>query len=126
MTDKILIDRTVVEQTIEAMWQSGEQLGSTATEFNAIEALRVALEQAQGGQEPVAEITGMDEYGPMLGWHKHWVEFPIGAQLYTRPQPRQPLTDEEITEITFKLLNEGASMHDFARAIERAHGIVGE
>ena len=46
-------------------------------------------------------------------------------QLYTHPQPK-PLTDEEITEITFKLLNEGASMHDFARAIEAAHGIRGE
>lgn len=45
MTDTITLPRSVVEQTIEAMRRSGEQRGSTATEFNAIEALRAALEQ---------------------------------------------------------------------------------
>lgn len=42
--------------------------------------------QPQGEEEPVAEITGMDEYGPMLGWHKHWAEFPVGTKLHTHPQ----------------------------------------
>lgn len=39
------------------------------------------------------------------------------------PAVKDSLTDEEITEITDGLLKVGASMHDFARAIERAHGI---
>lgn len=37
---------------------------------------------------------------------------------------RQPLTYEQILEI--ELLQDGSSMTDFARAIERAHGIVKE
>lgn len=35
-------------------------------------------------QEPVAKITGADEYGPMLQWSTHWVEL-IGANLYAAP-----------------------------------------
>lgn len=54
-----------------------------------------ALQPAQT-VEPVAKITGIDEYGPMLGWHRHWANFPVGTSLYTSPQPqRQPLTDEQ-------------------------------
>ncbi|MCA8214506.1 hypothetical protein LGN20_11395 [Burkholderia cepacia] len=34
--------------------------------------------------EPVAKITGADEYGPMLQWSTHWVEL-IGANLYSGP-----------------------------------------
>ena len=36
---------------------------------------------------------------------------------------RKPLTDEEIAQIDWK---DGETLHDFARAIERAHGIGGE
>ena len=88
------------------------------------------VEQPQGEQEPLfwyrPRRDGLYE-GPL---HKSQIERVRKESggwvpLYTHPQPK-PLTDEEITEITFKLLNEGASMHDFARAIERAHGIVGE
>ena len=47
--------------------------------------------------------------------------------LYTRQQPRQPLTDEQITQICTRLWSGGwraKAMKDFARAIERAHGIA--
>jgi len=37
--------------------------------------------------EPVVELSGIDEYGPMLNWFKHWTEFPLGAQFYDAPQP---------------------------------------
>ncbi len=33
----------------------------------------------------IAVITGVDEYGPMLNWYTHWVNFPIGTMLYTSP-----------------------------------------
>ena len=36
---------------------------------------------------------------------------------------RKPLTEEEITQIDWK---DGETLHDFARAIEKAHGIGGE
>ena len=49
--------------------------------------------------------------------------------LYTHPQPIQPLTDEEI-ERNWQFLHDEEGnppdQHDFARAIERAHGIGGE
>ncbi len=34
--------------------------------------------------EPVAKITGADEYGPMIQWSTHWVDL-IGADLYAAP-----------------------------------------
>lgn len=39
--------------------------------------------------DPVAEISGVDEYGPLLSWHTHWAQFPVGAKLYT-PVVRKP------------------------------------
>ena len=50
MTDTITLPRSVVEQALEAMQRAGKQRGSTAAEFNAIEALSAELEQPQGEQ----------------------------------------------------------------------------
>lgn len=33
----------------------------------------------------VAEITGIDEYGPVLAWHTHWVDLGVGTKLFTSP-----------------------------------------
>ena len=46
--------------------------------------------------------------------------------LYTRPQPRQPLTPEAVNDLWIKHARSGAYIHAFAQAIERAHGIGGE
>jgi hypothetical protein len=51
--------------------------------------------------------------------------------LYTEPQQRKPLTDEEIDDIWNRYCDEmgEASIndaYDIARAIERAHGIGGK
>lgn len=43
--------------------------------------------------------------------------------LYTAPPQRKPLTDDRIAQIDWK---DGETLHDFARAIEKAHGIGGE
>lgn len=112
MNGTINLPRSVMEQTIEAMRRSGEQRGSTASEFNAIEALRAALEQPQVEQEPV---TARHRFrNPQRGtpdwsvWQPCKVEkrpvweidsqgFEVEYQaLYTHPHPpRQPLTDEQ-------------------------------
>ena len=58
-------------------------------------------ESSPAQQEPVAWLKGVDEYGPILDWYKHWIDVPIGTMLYTSP-PQRPwvgLTDEEIKEI---------------------------
>ena len=46
--------------------------------------LQAKIEQV-GRQEPVATIAGVDEYGPMLTWNKHWLDLAVGAGLYTLP-----------------------------------------
>lgn len=41
--------------------------------------------QAEVQAEPVAQLIGVDEYGPRLNWFKHWVDLPKKALLYTAP-----------------------------------------
>ena len=50
----------------------------------------------------------------------------LGAKLYTKPQKRKPLTDEEILAKCEYMPDYDIGNHDlirFARAIESAHGI---
>jgi hypothetical protein len=72
------------------------------------DALRKALEVAlKPGCEPVEEM--------------------VAPNLYTAPPRREPLTDEQIAEITFGVYGSAIHQDDytFARAIEDAHGITG-
>ena len=94
-------------------------------------------------QEPVAVWQLFED-----GWDSiadpEWMEsLPVGTKLYTHPyvpterpvpqghepkrnvaSPREPLTDEQI-EIVHRStwMQSTATLHDFARAIEAAHGI---
>lgn len=106
MTDKILIDSYVVKQA---------QAEQKPVAWCALNADRSGIAYFDG--RPII-MTG-----------------PIGNEhhpdpLYTRPQPpRQPLTDDMFERIWEFLHDEKGNPpdpHDFARAIERAHGIVGE
>jgi len=80
-------------------------------------------------QEPVAVVTGV--YGGRFTYApiKASVLLPVGTALYTHPQPRKPLTDEQIDEIADTVANMPlvGIVHDFrtrfARAVEAAHGI---
>ena len=58
------------------------------------------------------------------------LKLPIGTKLYTRPQPRQPLTPEQIMAAWNEAEGTRYGFFAFARAIERAieraHGIGGE
>ena len=132
MTNTITMPRSVVEQTIEAMRRSGEQRGSTATEFNAIEALRAALEQPQGEQEPYGYVYGNSFWEAKNPRITDDVRR-LGKPLYTRPHPpRQPLTDAQINDHRLALPYDGEDLPDpwdfkqGVRAAERAHRIGGE
>jgi hypothetical protein len=62
--------------------------------LDAITAIKQAL--AAPVQEPVAILKGIDEYGPIVDWHRHWVTAPIGTKFYTalpaaQPAPVQPI-----------------------------------
>jgi len=94
--------------------------------------LKSGLEQS----EPVAwtrsgfiedddgRYIGKDE--PEVVWGKEHPD-PYESEwypLYERPQPRKPLTDEQIAEIaSTPAAIVGSYVHTFARAIEAAHGI---
>ena len=103
--------------------------------INAITACREALAQ-KDEHEPVAEITADDMGRPFnairIGAHFYKEIPPVGTKLYTAPPKRKPLTDEEIMQIGRELgvkcvLGGNPSIDfDYARAIERAHGIRGK
>jgi hypothetical protein len=52
-------------------------------------------------QEPVAILKGIDEYGPVVGWYKHWVTVPIGTKFYTTlpaAAVQEPMPQEQIAD----------------------------
>lgn len=137
---KLLIDRAVVEHVMEALEADNSKLWPSEKRAAAITSLRERLEQPQVEQEPVA---WMDTETRVLYDHdtsevdQHHGFKPTVA-LYIHPQPkREPLTDEQITELADAHMEAFAQFvgagevwfegeKEFARAIERAHGITGE
>lgn len=138
----VAMPRAVVEQALEAFNVATTPLARDRQEvLKAIEALRAALEQPQGDQEPVAVISdvwtlrwaGRDPIATIV--KKHGLK--IGDKLYTRPQPkREPLTDEQKVAIT-RELNRARCLEKrvvgnieltdrIASAIEAANDIGGE
>ena len=136
---KITIDRSVLEQALEIL---DSLLPATTKDYfpawlpqDAIDSLkcrdsvRAALEQPQVEQEPVAWLwssggnkSSLTFGGPNSNTPKDWDVQP----LYTHPQPRQPLTDEQIDALAVDDDLLPLSHLEFARAIERAHGIGGK
>lgn len=120
--------REAAQQALEALghasWDAEwKELAASET----ARTLRQAIESEQQ-DEPVrvATVTGVDECGPMLNWHKPWVDM-VGKHIYDGPQPaQQPLTDEQIERawsLHADTAEAGKRRVAFARAIERAHGI---
>lgn len=131
-----MTDRELMQQALDALvrmhsygdvfryqnWQANpyEQVSDSVT------ALRERL--AQPEQEPVAWIGRLEggiEYSP---YHKAALKLPEGVRfdLYTSPQQRKPLTEEEITALVLEWwcpTMVTAKDRKFVRAIERAHGI---
>ena len=104
---------------------------------SVVEKLDEALAQLE--QEPVAVVTGV--YGGRFTYApiKASVILPVGTALYTRPQPRKPLSDEKMIEcerlagIRYRkhvgsirgqqLSSADEFLWHYARAIEAAHNI---
>ena len=78
--------------------------------------------------EPVAVYVGETWCGSVV---RLYDDLPLETPLYTRPQAREPLTDEQIATIRIDEefdqwgISEAAFKY-VARAIEAAHGITGE
>ena len=112
MTDKILIDRAVVEQALDAL-QDAETVVEHRQDIelrrSAMVALRAALEQpVEQEQEPAAylfqhEETGLTQLVDVQqvewGFEKNNPRWQKISPVYTHPQHRQPLTDEAIAAI---------------------------
>lgn len=62
--------------------EQAEHQPPTTEESSAVHA------EKQAEPVRVATVTGVDEYGPMLNWHKAWVDM-VGRHLYDGPQPAQ-------------------------------------
>ncbi len=102
----VVLPKEVAQQVLATLVSLGtdDDVGQASWDFaeagEACFALRQALEAEQQA-EPVrvATVTGVDEYGPMLNWHRPWVDM-VGKHLYDGPQPArtelQPLTQEQI------------------------------
>ena len=130
---KILIDRSVVEQALEALNLS-DSVFYPETKI-AIAKLRAALEQPVE-QEPFTVLVrkrswlanqweaapcGLPDYG------KRWADERVNV--YTHPQPpRQPLTDEAEHQCPYPKANPSTrnAWLDGWEAAERAHGIGGK
>jgi hypothetical protein len=117
-------------EALEIYWSKAEHRRTREDERqaeNAITSLRQAIAEAEKhevSQEPVAVVDST------ISGDIDWlcVVFPKqGTKLYTHPQPkREPLTDEQIAEISVECATVTPSDIYFARAIEAAHGIRGD
>ena len=108
-----------MKQALEALKSMKETLAehdepTTFNEDEAIKALEEALAKQEQG-EPVAWALG-DHITCDYVFLKE-------TPLYTTPQQRKPLTDEQIATISVECATVSPSDIYFARAIEAAHGI---
>jgi len=89
--------------------------------YEAITALEFEVAKQEQG-EPVAEIVSDANGCLSTRWADDWTPNE-GDKLYTKPQQRKPLTDEQIKAIRVACGDPLAIHIEFARAIEAAHGI---
>ena len=76
--------------------------------------------------KPMATVTGWYGGYPVIEPIDGWIPA-AGTVLYSSPEARKPLTDEEIEKLLFESHRKpGNHRHNFARLIEQAHGIGGE
>ena len=143
---KITIDRSVVEQALEALFMYKPMVTGVTFQhgLGAMQALRAALEQPQVEQEPAAWIERWYGSGPERGWwivcgrdhiaHLGPAEMSgeaaskiVSAHNTSPPAQRQPLTDQQIHDcFQHRHRDKAAERRMITRAIEFAHGITGE
>ena len=99
MTDKILIDRSVVEQALKAL-EKADRISGYRNNWAEVNSLIAALAQPQVEQETVGEAGSMPGTDGFTMVCFRASDVPVGTKLYTRPQTkREPLTDEQIRKI---------------------------
>lgn len=123
--NNITLPRAVVEQALKALEEADllmEHRQNIELRRSALVALRAELEQPQGEQEPVGKLISDPYEGHIfIPYGDRW---PFNEDLYTHPQQREALTDEEIQALqgTINWYEVGCATA-YGRAIEAAHGI---
>ena len=102
---------------------SGREMRNDETVEQFVLSYVQSLEQPQVEQEMVGEAGSMPGTDGFTMACFRASDVPVGTKLYIHPQPkREPLTDEQIIGAVYGDTL-GFSYIEFARAIERAHGI---
>lgn len=74
--------------------------------------------------EAKQELVGFIKYGRSICWTTQAHCLKTGDLLYTSPQKREALSEKEIADLWWNnYVGTAESVRNFARAIEKAHGI---
>ena len=86
---------------------------------------KVVAQPKQEQDEPVAVVTGVYGGRFIVEPTNSAMVLPVNMALYAHPQPRKPLSDEEMKKIWYAMQNIMGwySFQEIARAIEAAHNI---
>jgi len=120
-----MTDREAMRQALDAL-ESGLAFHTNSA---VLQNLRTALEQPE--QQPVAHCKLIKTNGIFSKAEVTWIgdKLPVEGPLYTTPPAaqRKPLTGEQIEFAWMKAMQStpGTTLpiHEFARALEAAHGI---
>jgi hypothetical protein len=124
-----MTDQKAMKLALEALENSGTDMHDIVQyqfEIKAIKALEEALAKQEQG-EPVAWIEH-HKGGDNLNWEEVNHPYAKATPLYTTPQQRKPLTDEQLQAICNSLSRQDGWDGDgwdlaLKEAIEAAHGI---
>ena len=118
-----------MKQALDALEGMASDLGKFENEVPAIASVRQAIAEAEK-QEPVAVVTGVYGGRFVVEPTNSAMVLPVNMALYTHPQPRKPLTDEQkksISRRAFKDICKDYPVQDriirVIEDIEAAHGI---
>lgn len=117
-----MTDREVMQQALDALENTAPFVRAAKGVQTAMAALRAAFAAPQ--DEPVAWIEhGLIEAPDALVWERGTVGH--YTPLCVAPPKRKPLLDSDIVTMYAECPRSDAEMIEFAREIERAHGIGG-
>ena len=126
--------RSALEQPAQIDPSAGTQVSKVWWDGDKLMAQPIPLEsiykepEQPAQQEPVARVVGYYAGRCVIEPLDPAAVMPNNMALYTRPQAREPLTDEQIHDIYDEVArrepyNMAVTRRNIARAIEAAHGI---
>ena len=124
------MNRELLERTVKLLRRCAENIVNYRSSnkdivdmFEMANSIGAELDKPE--PEPVACITYCDEHrdNVLVTTGNRLDDYPIGTKFYTSPPKREPLSNDRIYKISSQLGAIEGGPVDFARAIEKAHGI---